>query len=46
VTYRDAFGDKQYTNFCVSHVFEITPLPGGEKIAIVSRTGARHNDAS
>jgi hypothetical protein len=46
VTYRDAFGDKQYTNFCVSHVFEITPLPGGEKIAIVSRTAARHNDAS
>jgi len=46
VTYRDAFGDSQWTNFCVSHVFEVTPLPGGEKIAVASRTAERHNDAS
>jgi hypothetical protein len=45
VTYRDGFGQRRYTNFCVIQVAEVVDRNRGA-IRITGQTADRHNDAN
>lgn len=45
VTYRDVFGDPQYTNFCTRHFFEVLDVSAG-RFRITGQPTEKHNDAS